>query len=64
MDKVSGTERKALPWALRRTHRDPEELVSVCACINVFVMKKEQSHVCTDAYLLYIHVCIYLWVNT
>lgn len=41
MDQVNGTERKASPWALRRTQRDQEEAVSVCACMSVFVRKRK-----------------------
>lgn len=55
MDKASGIERKALPWVLRRTQRDQEEAVSVCACMNVFVRRRKggrkRAIACTNAYL-------------
>lgn len=41
IDEVSRVERKALPWALRRTQRDVEEAVSLCACNIVFVKKRK-----------------------
>ncbi len=57
MDKVSGTEGKASPWALRRAHREIRKkrwvFVNVWVCLSGGEREeeKEQLHVCTDAYL-------------
>lgn len=79
MDKVRGTEGKALPWALRRTQRDQEEAVSVCACMSLFVRKRKggrkreiacvhwriSESVCMQVYLFLctVYSCVYTFVG-
>lgn len=69
MDKVSGTEGKASPWALRRTHREIRKkrwvFVNVWVCLSGREREeeKEQLHVCTDAYLwVCLHTSLFVFI--
>lgn len=57
MVKVRGRKAKALPWALRHTHKNQEEAVSVYACMSVFVSKTKGRKKRRNCMCALMHIC-------